>query len=1107
MQSIYLVTALDSVKFIHHTIRHFIKLSLLFLLVGGGSSAWATIPQSGNLVAHYPFSGNANDSANSHDGTLVGSPALTTDRHGSSNSAYLFDGVDDWIKFGVGSLSSGSGNPFSISVWAKSSNSATQDLVGFGGNHCSLRPMIIRLGSNINFNSCNNGYDTSSGGSHNDGNWHHWAFTWNGSNQRKVYKDGALQSTSNSGDFNINTEGLVLGRRFIDLDGGTLFSGSADELRLWDVVLTTSEVSDLYNDENSSTPTISSVSSDKAAGSYKAGEVIDIDVVFSAVVTVTGTPQITLETGSTDQVVDYSSGSGGTTLTFNYTVQAGDTVSDLDYASTTALALNSGTIQDGSGNNASLTLPTVGGSDSLAGNEALVIDTTSPSISSSATASVAENQTSAIDINATDTNTIAYSISGGDSTDFSINSSSGVITFSSTPDYESPDDSDTNNTYTFTATATDAAGNTDTQSVTITVTDVDDSAPTLSSSSPSDGSTSFSASNNITLTFSEAVDAESGNITIKKTSDDSTVEAFNVTSDISGTGTTTITINPTSDLDNLTSYYIQIATSAFDDSSSNSYAGVSDNTTLNFTTSSGDTTAPTMSITATGVSSVTDGSSSEDATLTMTFTSSEATSDFAIGDISVTNATLSNFSATSSTVYTATLTPTAQGAVTVDVAASTFNDAAGNDNTATTQFNWTYLSSPINKTDVTASIKAMSGVAIDAVAMNFNAVEHRVSWLHANVGSNKLSHQGIRLNFANPMVDRIMNTTYVKPGKLKLSNEFIKLIRNNIKDGEAPEATAITDDTKQGLTSVAYNEFAKVREDTIDKVLNATGDTKIMGDWNIWTEGRITVGKTYKTDTSSEQDSQTQNLSLGFDRIIKDDNQLEDGGHIVGMVIGIGKSDADTTNSSTVDADSYSLSAYGVIRQDDKALAQAMMGYGHIKVDKTRIDGSDTLTGSHDANQFFTSIKVQKETIGVGSFSLSPYGKIHASRTWYDGYSETGGATALTYGKQTIDSTVLSAGLDVDYLIPIHKGNIRPFMQFEYGADVSGSSTVVMHYNNEATNYQLELDNKADSNWKFVLGSDFYTEDEWDSSISYERTEAVNAGYSDSLAVKVGLRF
>ena len=418
----------------------------------------------------------------------------------------------------------------------------------------------------------------------------------------------------------------------------------------------------------------------------------------------------------------------------------------------------------------------------------------------------------------------------------------------------------------------------------------------------------------------------------------------------------------------------------------------------------------------------------------------------------------------------------------------------------------TALPSPLNKTNVTASIKAMSGVAIDSVTMNFNAVEHRIAWLNANVGKTQLSHQGIAFKFANPTIDKLMNTAYVKPGDLELTNEFIKLMRNNIKDGEAPDAMAMTEDTKAGLTSVAYNEIAKIRTNTIDKVLKATGGS-VMGDWNVWTEGRITVGKTYKTNTSAEQDSTTQNISLGFDRLIKDDNHPEVGGHIVGVVLGLGKSDANTTNNSTVDANSYSVSAYGVIRQSDKELAQAMMGYGHIKVDKSRIDGADTLTGSHDANQFFTSIKVQKEAIGVGSFSLSPYGKIHASRTWYDGYSETGGATALTYGEQTIDSTVLSAGVDADYLIPIQNGNIRPFMKYEYGADVSGSSTVVMHYNNEITNYQLELDNKADSNWKFVVGADMYTKDEWDSSISYERTEAVDAGYSDSLAVKVGLKF
>ena len=101
---------------------------------------------------------------------------------------------------------------------------------------------------------------------------------------------------------------------------------------------------------------------------------------FSETVTVTGTPQLTLETGTTDQVINYASGSGTNTLTFTYTVQAGDTSSDLDYQSTTALALNGGTINDAVGNNASLTLATPGAENSLGNNKAIVIDTTTPTV-------------------------------------------------------------------------------------------------------------------------------------------------------------------------------------------------------------------------------------------------------------------------------------------------------------------------------------------------------------------------------------------------------------------------------------------------------------------------------------------------------------------------------------------------------------------------------------------------------------------------------------------------------------------------------------------------------------------------------------------------------
>ena len=132
-------------------------------------------------------------------------------------------------------------------------------------------------------------------------------------------------------------------------------------------------------------PSVIAVTAISPDSAYKAGTIITLAIVFSENITVSGTPQITLETGTSDAVVNYTSGSGNDTLIFNYTVQSGQNIDDLDYQSTSALILNGGTIKDASENTAILTLPNPGSAGSLSANKNIVIDNNVPTITISAT--------------------------------------------------------------------------------------------------------------------------------------------------------------------------------------------------------------------------------------------------------------------------------------------------------------------------------------------------------------------------------------------------------------------------------------------------------------------------------------------------------------------------------------------------------------------------------------------------------------------------------------------------------------------------------------------------------------------------------------------------
>ncbi|MCP9817414.1 M10 family metallopeptidase C-terminal domain-containing protein [Synechococcus sp. GreenBA-s] len=90
------------------------------------------------------------------------------------------------------------------------------------------------------------------------------------------------------------------------------------------------------------------------SGNYKAGDLVDVTVTFSEAVRVTGTPRLGLLVGTNTRQATYLSGTDSTTLTFRYTIAAGD--SDLDGISINAgsLTLNAGTITDPAGNAANI---------------------------------------------------------------------------------------------------------------------------------------------------------------------------------------------------------------------------------------------------------------------------------------------------------------------------------------------------------------------------------------------------------------------------------------------------------------------------------------------------------------------------------------------------------------------------------------------------------------------------------------------------------------------------------------------------------------------------------------------------------------------------------
>ncbi|MFK4026785.1 Ig-like domain-containing protein [Stutzerimonas balearica] len=456
-------------------------------------------------------------------------------------------------------------------------------------------------------------------------------------------------------------------------------------------------------------PTVTSVSSGTANGTYKIGDVITVTVRFDSAVNVTGTPTLTLETGVTDRVLDYVSGSGTDTLTFSYTVQAGDSSADLDYASSSALSLNGGTIKDGANQNAILTLPTPGGAGSLGANKALVVDGVRP-----AATSITLSDT-ALRIGETATVTVTFNerVTGLDIADFSVangslsglSSSDGGATWTATFT-PSANIADATNVITLDNTGVmDQAGNIG-SGTTDSVNYAIDTQRPMGTIVVSDTVLKAGQASTVTITFSEAV---TGLTTADFSVANGTLSGL---SSNDGGITWTATLTPSNNITDTTNL-ITLDNTGYTDVAGNAGSGTTDSNNYAI-----DTQRPTATIV------VTDTALKAGQGTTVTITFSEAVSGLTTADFSVANGSLSGLSSADGGItWTATLTPSANvtdptNLITLDNTG--YTDAAGNTGTGTTDSNNYAIDSVRPTATITVADTALSIGETTTVTISFN---------------------------------------------------------------------------------------------------------------------------------------------------------------------------------------------------------------------------------------------------------------------------------------------------------------------------------------------------------------------------------------------------
>lgn len=217
---------------------------------GGTVSGHSTLPT--NLVRYYSLdtadlsSGNPVDLTGTSNATTVGSPTTGTTGLISAGECFTFNGTDSAIQtdYDLGTV-------WSISLWAYLPTSVGSGQAMIGVRESNGNNREFQFGHYVNPGRIIWQWYTSSNGNAGaidvtttDDATHHFVLTRNGNNV-ELYIDGSSVGTNGTANKNETTQTLFIAK--LGAASQQYYPERIDEIGIWTRVLTTDEVTDLYN--------------------------------------------------------------------------------------------------------------------------------------------------------------------------------------------------------------------------------------------------------------------------------------------------------------------------------------------------------------------------------------------------------------------------------------------------------------------------------------------------------------------------------------------------------------------------------------------------------------------------------------------------------------------------------------------------------------------------------------------------------------------------------------------------------------------------------------------------------------------------------------------